>query len=109
MSYGAPSVPTSTSVTGKYKLYFMNEVDPVLLAEAHALLENERTMMQELRALRKKKGLSQSVVAERMGVTQPAVAAFESYDSNPTMASIRRYALAVGATITMSVEEVFPD
>ena len=87
----------------------MKNLDPVLLDNAAQLVEQEREMMQALKILRKEKGLSQAVVAERMGVTQPAVAAFESYDSNPTMASIRRYALAVGATITISVGEVSPD
>ena len=35
-----------------------------------------------------------------MGVTQSTVARFEAYDSNPTLASIRRYAHAIGALVT---------
>ena len=81
----------------------MKDLDPILLDNASQLVEQEREMKEVLRSLRKEKGLSQAVVAERMGVTQPAVAAFEAYDSNPTMASIRRYALAVGVTVTISV------
>ncbi|GAA1490492.1 hypothetical protein GCM10009626_32380 [Brachybacterium sacelli] len=34
-----------------------------------------------------------------MGVSQPTVAAFEHYDSNPTLATIQRYAMAVDAVL----------
>jgi transcriptional regulator with XRE-family HTH domain len=42
-----------------------------------------------------------------MGVTQPSVAAFEREDSNPTLSTIRRYALAVGARISYQVLDAF--
>ncbi|WP_253259637.1 helix-turn-helix transcriptional regulator [Subtercola boreus] len=61
--------------------------------------------MRDLIGLRKKHDLSQETVAGRMGVSQPTVAAFERYDSNPTLSSIRRYALAVGARIRHSVDD----
>jgi len=83
----------------------MDFADASLVAHAHRLLEQEREMMAALREIRKRQGLSQAVVAQRMGVTQPAVAAFESYDANPTMGSIRRYALAVGAQLRIEVTE----
>jgi transcriptional regulator with XRE-family HTH domain len=83
----------------------MDSVDTALVEHAHGLLEQEREMMAALREIRKRQGLSQAVVAQRMGVTQPAVAAFESYDANPTMGSIRRYALAVGAQLRIEVTE----
>ena len=38
-----------------------------------------------------------------MGISQPSVAAFERYDSNPTLATIRRYALAVEARLQTKV------
>ena len=37
-------------------------------------------------------------------MNQPTVAKFEAYDSNPTPASIRRYAHAIGALVTHVVE-----
>lgn len=79
--------------------------DDKLVARASQLLEAEHQLMSSLKALRKKNGISQAVVAHRMGVTQPAVAAFEHYDANPRMSSIRRYALAVGAQLWITVTE----
>lgn len=70
---------------------------------AEQLVESHAKLMEELLRLRKKNGISQELVGERMGVSQPAVAAFESHDSNPTLGTIRRYALAVGARIEHKV------
>lgn len=66
---------------------------------ADSLIENHAALLKSLVALRKKHRLSQAVVAERMGVSQPTVAGFERYDANPTLSTIRRYALAVGARL----------
>jgi transcriptional regulator with XRE-family HTH domain len=44
-----------------------------------------------------------------MGVTQPTVAAFEAHDSNPTLATLRRYALAVRASVSYTVEDADPE
>ena len=74
-----------------------------LEARAEQLVESHFELMQSLIALRKKKGLSQEIVGERMGISQPGVAAFEAMDSNPTLSSVRRYAHAVGARITHQV------
>jgi transcriptional regulator with XRE-family HTH domain len=93
----------------EYKVFFMIIPDNKLVAEAANLLEAEYQLMSSLKALRKKRGISQAVVAHRMGVTQPAVAAFEHYDANPRMSSIRRYALAIGAQLSITVTETAID
>ena len=80
-----------------------------LVAKARVLLDSERNLMESLKAIRKKRGITQAEVARRMGVSQPAVAAFEHYDANPRMASIRRYALAIGAEFTIEVRETATD
>lgn len=72
---------------------------------ADSLIESHDRLMRDLVALRRKHDLTQSVVADRMGVSQPSVAAFERYDANPTLSTIRRYALAVGASIEHDVED----
>lgn len=72
-------------------------------ARADSLVEAHTEHLRELIALRRKHQLSQETVAERMGVSQPTVAAFEHYDSNPTLTTIRRYALAVGAKLDIKV------
>lgn len=68
-------------------------------ARADSLVEGHLALLQSLTSLRKKHGLTQGDVAERMSVSQSAVSQFERYDSNPTLATLRRYALAVGARI----------
>jgi transcriptional regulator with XRE-family HTH domain len=70
---------------------------------ADSLVESHVELMRSLVALRNHHHLTQEAVAERMGVTQPTVAAFERYDSNPTLATIRRYALAVDARLVNKV------
>jgi transcriptional regulator with XRE-family HTH domain len=81
----------------------MKENPKLLEARAEQLVESHYELMQSLIALRKKKGLSQETVGERMGISQPGVAAFEAMDSNPTLSSVRRYAHAVGARITHQI------
>lgn len=60
-------------------------------------------LMDDLVSLRDAHGLSQMVLANRMGVSQSAVSQFEHEDSNPTLSTIRRYALAVGARLRIEV------
>jgi transcriptional regulator with XRE-family HTH domain len=77
-----------------------HEVDLEALGRrAESLVENHQNLMRSLVAMRSKHHLTQADVADRMGVSQPTVASFERYDSNPTLSTIRRYALAVGAQI----------
>lgn len=81
----------------------MKEDRETILARARSLQAAQREMMESLVDLREQHGLSQADIAGRMGVSQSAVAQFERYDSNPTLASIRRYALAVEARLDLKV------
>lgn len=82
----------------------MSVEDPQTIAlRADALVEDHEQLLSALIELRKKHRLSQSVVADRMGVSQPTVAGFERYDANPTLSTIRRYAVSVGARLLTSV------
>jgi transcriptional regulator with XRE-family HTH domain len=81
----------------------MNEDMSVIDARADSLVESHAALLADLVDLRKKHNISQEVVAERMGVSQPTVSAFERYDSNPTLSTIRRYALAVGARMSVQI------
>ncbi|MFT3877898.1 MAG: helix-turn-helix transcriptional regulator [Propioniciclava sp.] len=71
---------------------------------AEALADSDCALLRALVAVRKKRGLSQQEVGEIMGVSQASVSQFEAHDSNPTLATIRRYAHAVGALVTHHVE-----
>lgn len=68
-------------------------------ARAEALVEADIALLRDLIKLRKARGLTQEQVAERMMVSQSAVAQFERYDSNPKLSTLRRYAVAVGARV----------
>lgn len=87
----------------EYRLYSMKEDLSRIETRAEALVETHTELVADLITLRKEHKLSQESVAERMGVSQPTVAAFEHYDSNPTLSTVRRYALAVGARIESRV------
>jgi transcriptional regulator with XRE-family HTH domain len=56
-----------------------------------------------LREIREKAGLTQRELAHRVGATQQAVSQAEAWGSNPTVAFIRRWADACGATIEIQI------
>lgn len=79
----------------------MKESRDQIRQRARALASAEREFWEGLVSLREHHNLTQAQVAERMGVSQSAVARLERYDSNPTMSTIRRYALAVEARLSL--------
>ena len=50
-------------------------------------------------------GLTQNDVATYMGISQQAVAKFESLENDPRLSSIRKYAVAVNALVTHKVQK----
>ena len=77
--------------------------DLSLERRADLLVDARDRLLEDLVSLRREHKLSQQTVAERMGVSQPTVAAFERYDANPTVSSIIRYAMAVDALLDIKV------
>ena len=77
--------------------------DEILERRADLLVDAKDRLLEDLVSFRKEHKLSQRTVAERMGVSQPTVAAFERYDANPTVSSIIRYAMAVDALLDIKV------
>lgn len=49
----------------------------------------------ELRTARKDAGLSQSALAERVGVSQPALSQIESGNNDPRLSTVRKIALEI--------------
>jgi transcriptional regulator with XRE-family HTH domain len=86
----------------------LNESQETLDARIDALLDDHEQLLTALVQLRKQHNLSQELVADRMGISQPAVSQFERYDANPRLSTIRRYAMAVGARITTVVADDLP-
>lgn len=74
---------------------------PALLAAAEA----RRRLLRELVAKREAKGLSQTVVAARMGTSQSAVARLEGQD-DAKESMIDRYAAAIGVVVERRVVEI---
>jgi|Tabmets5t2r1_1033131.scaffolds.fasta_scaffold240665_1 hypothetical protein len=71
---------------------------PQLVAAA----ERRRSLLRELVATRKSKGLSQTAVAARMKTSQSAIARLESQD-DAKESMIDRYAVAVGVTVKRTI------
>lgn len=55
-----------------------------------------RWLLKELAARRERRGLTQKVVAERMGTSQSAVARFETGEIDAKFSTVERYAAAIG-------------
>lgn len=69
---------------------------------ANDLVQEDDRLLSELVELRRKT-MTQQDVADRLGISRPAVAAFERYDADPKLSTVRRYALAVRAYVAHSV------
>jgi DNA-binding XRE family transcriptional regulator len=55
-----------------------------------------RELLRSLAEKRRRLGLSQTVVAARMGTSQSALARLEKGETDPRITTVQRYALAVG-------------
>ena len=80
------------------------EPDPHLVAVATALAEADLRLMYALVERRRSLGLTQAQVAERLGWSTATVARLERYDSDPRLSQVRRYALAVDAAYTHTLQ-----
>ena len=74
--------------------------DPVFRA-AYEDADERHSIIDKLVALRRRRRLSQSAVAVRMGVRQPTVSGFETEDSDPRLSTLQRYARAVEARLRL--------
>ena len=85
------------------ELLGIDNEDPIQRLAA-ALVDSDDRLLRMLVNRRRQLDLTQKQVGERMGVTQPAVNAFERADADPKLSTIRRYALAVHALVSHSVD-----
>lgn len=90
-------------MTSLEELLGLDPHSPALL-RAEMLADNDRELLRTLVEIRRARQLSQRAVGDIMGVSQASVSQFENHDSNPTLATIRRYAHAVGALVAHKVE-----
>lgn len=73
-------------------------------SEAYDALELEYQVADQLLKARARAGLTQDVVAERMGTTKSAVSRLEAAGKHtPSLATLRRYARAVGCNLQVKL------
>ncbi|MFJ4267729.1 helix-turn-helix transcriptional regulator [Paenarthrobacter nicotinovorans] len=91
----------------------MHNNDSIFISDSHDarqilaedLINETQDLLADLIDLRRAKGLTQDDIAKAIGVTRTAITAFERYDGDPKMSTIVRYAMAVGARISINVED----
>ena len=72
-------------------------------AEAYDAARLAFDLGRQVRELRIRQGLSQTELARRAGMTQPAVARFEAGGTVPTLPLLERVARALGAELTVQL------
>ncbi len=60
-----------------------------------------RRLLRELATRRQALGLSQTIVAARMGTSQSALARLEGGETDPRISTVERYALAIGHDLAL--------
>lgn len=72
--------------------------------EAYDALEVEYALAHEMLVARARAGLTQEAVAVRMGTTKSAISRLEAAGKHaPSVASLKRYAAAVGCTLKIEL------
>lgn len=69
------------------------------------IAERRRAVIGELVRARREQGLSQTVVAARMGTSQSVVARLEAGDVDARLSTLHRYADAVSRTLDFDLRE----
>lgn len=81
---------------------------PEIMARAKeffAAQEATKKIISRLKAERERQGLSLADIQERTGITRGAISLLENSDSpNPTIKTLQRYAMALGAKLEMSMK-----
>ncbi len=75
--------------------------NPEFPAMVEAALKTRR-LLRDLAERRRQSGLSQTVVAARMGTSQSALARLESGESDPRISTVERYARAIGEELALT-------
>jgi ribosome-binding protein aMBF1 (putative translation factor) len=74
---------------------------PGLMAEA----AERKRLLSELADARRSAGLTQTVVAARMGTSTSAVARLEHGEINATLSTVQRFAAAIGKTVRWQLSD----
>jgi transcriptional regulator with XRE-family HTH domain len=96
-------MPGVTPIDTAYNLWVVSNDVEAIRDRAGDLARTYQDFKAALVEMRERHGLTQEEVGRRLGISQEAVSKFESYDSNPTLANVRRYALAIEARLRLEV------
>ena len=69
------------------------------------LAEADHGLIHDLKRARIRRGLTEDQLGDILGISDDTVRAFEGLQTEPTMQTIRRYAHALGVTITHTVTD----
>lgn len=72
---------------------------------AYRLVTNDMQLIDTLAAMRRSKHISVETAAARIGTTPAELEAIENGITDPTLSVVRRFALAVGATVEHEVSD----
>ena len=81
----------------------LKQIDPEIVRSAKAQADQE-VFEWRLARLREQLELSQSELAELMGISQPSVANLEKRGSEIKLSSLKRYVEAMGGKLTIDIE-----
>ncbi len=70
--------------------------------EAHASMEFEFSLIRAILEARIKKGITQKILAEKMGTKQSSIARFESGTYNPTLSFVQKLVNALDIKIKVN-------
>ena len=66
-------------------------------------MEKEVPIMEQLRQVRKRLGITQVELAKRIGMTQPQLSNLESMANSPSWNTINRYAAGLGLDVSIKL------
>lgn len=86
-------------MAGNFKQFRERALARPGVRKAYDALDQEYSFLDEVLKARASAGLTQAQVAERIGTTQSAIARLESGAGKPSVATLQRYASALGCRI----------
>jgi transcriptional regulator with XRE-family HTH domain len=83
--------------------------DEVVFPGFREMARGRRALVRQLASRREELGLSQTVVAARMGTSQSAVARLEGGDADVRLSTLERYAAALGQELRYGLQNAIPE
>ena len=80
----------------KWKEYRDRRLQELEFKQAYEELEVEYAIMNEMLKLRGEAGMSQSQLSQKTGITQPDISKLENGKANPSIATLKKVARALG-------------